>query len=114
MYEVCLEIARRYEIAFIEIGTDGDHVHFLVQSVPTYGPRQLVQKIKSLIAREVLSRCPYVKQQLWDGAFWSSGYFTSSVGQQGNATTLAEYVKAQGRESYRESYKQQLVLFDAW
>ena len=33
--EVCLEIAKRYEIDFIEIGTDQDHVHFLVQSVPS-------------------------------------------------------------------------------
>ena len=29
--EVCLEIAARYQIEFLEIGTDGDHVHFLVQ-----------------------------------------------------------------------------------
>ena len=33
--EVCLDIAQRYEIVFLEIGTDKDHVHFLVQSVPT-------------------------------------------------------------------------------
>src|SRR4030095_15219887 len=34
--DVCLDIAKRYEIAFLEIGTDKDHVHFLVQSVPSY------------------------------------------------------------------------------
>ena len=34
--EVCLQIAERYQIKFLEIGTDKDHVHFLVQSVPTY------------------------------------------------------------------------------
>jgi putative transposase len=26
---ICLEIEKRYEIKFIEIGTDKDHVHFL-------------------------------------------------------------------------------------
>ena len=31
---VCLEIELRYKIKFLEIGTDKDHVHFLVQSVP--------------------------------------------------------------------------------
>ena len=36
--DVCLEISKRYEIIFIEIGTDEDHVHFLVQSVPMYSP----------------------------------------------------------------------------
>ncbi len=26
--DVCLDIAARYEITFLEIGSDGDHVHF--------------------------------------------------------------------------------------
>ncbi len=34
--EVCLGIAERYQVKSLEIGTDRDHVHFLVQSVPTY------------------------------------------------------------------------------
>jgi putative transposase len=34
--DVCLDIEARYEIKFLEIGTDKDHVHFLVQSVPMY------------------------------------------------------------------------------
>ncbi len=28
--DICLDIARRYQVKFIEIGTDEDHVHFLV------------------------------------------------------------------------------------
>ena len=28
---VCLEIEKRYEIVFLEIGVDKDHAHFLVQ-----------------------------------------------------------------------------------
>ena len=110
--EVCLEIAMRYEIAFIEIGTDGDHVHFLVQSVPSYSPKDLAQKIKSLTAREVFAGCPQVKKQLWGGAFWSSGYFISTVGQHGNAATIADYVKNQGVKEYQQLHQQQLVLFD--
>ena len=33
--DVCPEIEKRYQTKFLEIGTDKDHVHFLVQSVPT-------------------------------------------------------------------------------
>ena len=33
--DVCLDIAQRYAIAFLEIGTEKDQVHFLVQSVPS-------------------------------------------------------------------------------
>jgi REP element-mobilizing transposase RayT len=33
--EVCLAIEERYEMNFLEIGIDGNHVHFLIQGVPT-------------------------------------------------------------------------------
>ena len=29
--EVCLEIEKRYEIKFLEIGVDKNHVHFFIQ-----------------------------------------------------------------------------------
>ena len=98
--ETCLEIEKRYEIVFIEIGTDLDHIHLLVQSVPTYSVTQLVKMIKSITAREVFKQCPEVKGSLWGGAFWSSGYFASSVGQHGNETMIAKYVKNQGQQEY--------------
>ena len=34
LVSVCLEIEKCYDIRFLEIGTDDDHVHFLLQSVP--------------------------------------------------------------------------------
>jgi putative transposase len=112
--EVCLDIADRYEITFLEIGTDRDHVHFLVQSVPSYSPSLLVRRIKSLTAREIFKRCPQVKKKLWGGEFWSDGYFVASVGQHGNEQTIGNYVKEQGTQSqYQQLHSQQLVLFDA-
>ena len=39
---VCLEIEQRYELKFLEIGTDKDHVHFLIQSVPMYSVKKIV------------------------------------------------------------------------
>src|SRR5262249_42477489 len=65
--EVCLDIAKRYAIIFLEIGTDKDHVHFLIQSIPTYSPSKIVKTIKSITAREVFKRVPAVKKQLWGG-----------------------------------------------
>ena len=50
---VYLDIEGRYQIKFLEIGTDEDHVHFLVQSVPTYNVTKLVTLIKSITAREI-------------------------------------------------------------
>lgn len=77
--DVCLEIEQRYELKFIEIGVDRNHVHFLVQSVPGYSVTKIVKLLKSITAREVFKRCVPVKQQLWGGEFWSDGYFASTV-----------------------------------
>ena len=67
--EVCLEISKRYEIIFLEVGTDRDHVHFLVQSVPVHSPKKLIQLIKSLVAREIFKRVPSVKKICGAGNF---------------------------------------------
>ena len=94
----CLEIAKRYELQFIEIGTDKDHVHFLIQSVPTYSPTKVVTIVKSLIAKEVFHSAPEVKKQLWGGQFWSDGYFINTVGQHGNESVIMKYIQSQGKE----------------
>ena len=110
--EVCEGIELRYEMRFLEIGTDKDHVHFLVQTVPKLSPTQVITIIKSITAREIFARCPQVKKKLWGGQFWTDGYFVSTVGQRGNEETISEYVKNQGREEeYRKLLEQQMSLF---
>ena len=110
--EVCEGIELRYEIRFLEIGTDQDHVHFLVQSVPKLSPTEIITIIKSITAREIFARCPQVKKKLWGGQFWTDGYFVSTVGQHGSEETISEYVKNQGREEeYRKLLEQQMSLF---
>ena len=109
--EVCLEISERYEIEFIEIGTDRDHVHFLIQSVPTYSVTKIIQTVKSLTAREIFKRVPHVKKQLWGGEFWSDGYYVSTVGRHGSEQAIQRYVKEQGQETaYKQLHAQQLRL----
>lgn len=109
--EVCLDIEKRYQVKFLEIGTDKDHVHFLVQSVPTYSVTKVVTMIKSLTAREVFKRCPQVKKQLWGGEFWTDGYFASTVGKHGNEDMIGKYVKNQGMEYQKLHEDNQLALF---
>ena len=109
--DVCLELEKRYQAHFLEIGTDKDHVHFLVQSVPTYSVTKLVTLIKSITAREIFRRYPQVKKQLWGGELWTDGYFASTVEKHGDESKIARYVKAQGLE-YDQLYENnQLRLF---
>lgn len=47
---ICLEIEDRYEIQFLEIGIDGNHLYFMIQSVPTNSPQ------KVFMGREILDK----------------------------------------------------------
>ena len=109
--EICLEIQKRYDIHFIEIGTDGDHVHFLIQSVPTASPQSVVQTIKSITARELFKQQPQIKRMLWGGQFWTRGYYVNTVGQYATAETIRKYVAKQGGR-YEQIYQGQLSLFE--
>jgi len=109
----CLEISKRYEIYFLEIGVDKDHVHFLIQSVPTRSPTQILTTVKSLTAREIFKKHPEVKDQLWGGEFWTDGYFVNTVSKFGDESSISKYVRDQGVEKdYKVLHKeQQLSLF---
>jgi REP element-mobilizing transposase RayT len=111
--ETCFEIAKRYQVHFLEIGTDNNHVHFLVQSVPTYSPTKIATLIKSITAREIFKHHPEVKKQLWGGEFWTDGYFVNTVSKFGDENTISKYVREQGIESeYKVIHKiNQLTLF---
>ena len=107
--ETCKEIEKRYEMRFLEIGTDKDYVHFLIQSVPTYSPKKIIQTVKSITAKAVFEKCPQVKKKLWGGEFWTDGYYVATVSEHGNEEVIAKYVREQGKEKeYKKLYQKEL------
>ena len=62
--EVCIGIEECYEIHVIEIGADNNHVHFFIQSIPTYQPTQLANIIKGITAREIFTRHSHIKKRI--------------------------------------------------
>ena len=109
---ICLEISVRYEIHFLEIGYDEDHVHFLIQSVAMMSAKKISNTIKSLIAREIFRLHPEIKRFLWGGKFWTNGYYINTVGQYANEEVIKKYVQGQGNsQSYEKIHTSQLKLF---
>lgn len=109
--DICLEIQERYEIHFLEIGTDEDHVHFLIQSIPMMLPTKMVTLIKSITARELFKLHPHLPKLLWGKNLWTSGYYINTVGQYASETVIANYVKHQG-QTYKPLHTDQLKLFE--
>jgi REP element-mobilizing transposase RayT len=110
--EVCFEISERYEIHFVEIGYETDHVHFLVQSVPKLSVSEIARSVKSITAKQLYQRHPEIKAKLWGGNFWTSGFYANTVGQYVNEEVIRKYVETQGKnKEYTKIHNGQLSLF---
>jgi len=109
--ERCIELSHRYEIHFLEIGYEDNHVHFLIQSVPNLSISEICMKVKSITAKEIFKRFPEVKAKLWGGNFWTSGYYTNTVGQYRNKDVIKRYIENQGKK-YQKVHEAQLTLFE--
>lgn len=108
--DICMEISESFEIQFLEIGTDEDHVHFLIQSVPSLSISRIVQIVKSITARELFDTYPTLKKTLWGGNFWTSGFYANTVGHYGDKNVIQRYVENQGKK-YKVIHSEQLKLW---
>ena len=82
--ELSKEIEERYEITMEQIGLDQDHIHLLCSFRPKYSVGSVVQKFKSITARELFKTFPELRKELWGGEFWSDGYYVGTVSEKGN------------------------------
>ena len=105
-------INQRYDIEISHIGYDEDHIHMMVQHLPSYSSSQVIKIIKSLTAREVFKHNPEVKKELWGGNFWTQGYYIATISARGNRDIIKNYIKKQGLSKKEEQKRvQQLRLF---
>ena len=108
----CLEIGICYEMNFIEIGSDDNHVHYLIQSLPSLSVSDMARTIKSITAKALFKVHPEIKKILWGGNLWTSGYYANTVGQYGNEAMIKNYIANQGTPHYKKIHESQLTLFD--
>jgi putative transposase len=91
-------IAEEYEFRIDTMGVMEDHVHVFVEVPPRYSPARVVQIMKSISAREVFSKFPNLRKQLWAGELWNDGYFVRSVGDEVTADVIRKYIEYQTHE----------------
>ena len=108
--QVCEEIGECYEMRFVEIGSDKDHVHFMIQTVPIHSPTNIAKIVKSITGRRLLAKFPWIRKETMGSSLWTSGYYISTVGAHGNEQLITEYVKKQGGQ-YSQVERKQLTLF---
>jgi putative transposase len=78
------------EVNSIEV--DMDHVHIAIQIPPQRSVGRAVGILKSLSARMMFKRFPYLKRKLWAGELWSDGYFARTMGEGVTAAMVKRYI----------------------
>ena len=95
---VCKGIEERYYLRFDALGSDGDHLHLVVEAAPRYSPSRVIQICKSITAIQVFKQFPQIKETLWGGELWSDGGHVDTVGDGRGLDEVRKYVKRQGQD----------------
>ena len=110
--EICKKIEENYEIYFLEVWSDLDHVHFLIQGVPDMKVSNIITIIKILSWKEMFLRNPELRNELMWWKFWTSWYYVNTVWMYWSEKTIREYVKKQWKEKeYKKIFECQLKIF---
>ena len=99
--------SNEYEVDIMEIAED--HVHIFLGFPPRYSISEVVQRLKGISAREIFSKYPEVKRELWGGEFWEDGYFVRTVGDKVTKDVIRKYI--QYHKDHEKSPQNQLELF---
>ena len=92
-------VAEKYDMFVIAITVDEDHVHINVEIPPQLSVGAAVRAFKSLSARHMLRRFPYLKRHFWSGAMWSPSYFVRTIGEGVTAETVRRYIETHEEKS---------------
>lgn len=96
--EIFQIIAENHDIVIDTMEVMDDHVHLFLSVPPKYSPAEVVQRMKSISAKEIFGEFPEVKNSLWGGELWNDGYFVRSVGDKVTAEVIRKYIKYQHNE----------------
>ncbi len=89
-------IAQSFEICFLEYNHDKDLIHVLFKDSPSKELSKFIGVFKNSTARNIRSKFPRVKRQLWGNAFWSPSFCLLTTGG-APLDTLMKYIQSQGK-----------------
>lgn len=111
--EYCAKLLRRvaekYDMELLAIEVDQDHVHLHVAIPPQQSVGAAVRKFKSLSARYLVKRFPYLQRHFLHGPVWSPSYFVRTIGEGVTAETVKRYIET--HEERAELGSVQVELF---
>ncbi len=78
--DILRQIAIEHELEVITGKVAVDHVHMFIAYRPTQNISKIMQWLKGISSRVLLSEFPHLKRQFWGRHFWARGYLAVSSG----------------------------------
>ena len=91
------EAASILDCRVIQMETDKDHVHLLLEYKPSQKISDIVKHLKQHSTTEIWNKYTNILQSIYwrQKKLWSDGYFACSIGQV-SQTTIERYIQNQG------------------
>ena len=101
------QIAMEHEIEIITGKVSSDHIHMFIAYRPTLNVSKIMQWLKGISSRVLLSEFPHLKKKFWGKHFWARGYLAVSSG---NITDemIHEYIENQEGEPISDDSRFQI------
>lgn len=91
------QIAKDNDIQIIEMETDKDHIHLLIECKPQHIIPNMVKSFKGVSARLLFKQHPSLKSKLWGGHLWNPSYFVATVSEK-TEEQIKAYIKNQKKK----------------
>lgn len=89
------KIAKDNDFEILEINTDKDHIHLLVNCSPQHYIPNMIKALKGVSARLLMKEYGNtLKEKLWGGHLWNPSYFVATVSRN-TEYQIREYIQRQ-------------------
>ncbi|WP_062105670.1 IS200/IS605 family transposase [Bacillus niameyensis] len=92
--ELLHQIADDNGFTILEMESDQDHIHLLVDCTPQHSISTMIKALKGVSARLLFKEYPELKKKLWCGHLWNPSYFVATVSEQTEAQ-IRQYIQKQ-------------------
>jgi len=93
-----LKIAEKSNFTILEMETDKDHIHLLIESEPKISVSSIARILKQRTTHEMWQlHSSELRKYYWGSKrlLWSDGYFACSIGN-ASQDTISKYIQQQG------------------
>ena len=98
LIELLKQIARNNNFSILEINTDLDHIHVLIDCTPQHYIPNIIKALKGVSARLLMKEHgDELRKKLWGGHLWNPSYFVATVSEN-TEEQIRNYIKNQKRK----------------